>query len=123
VRSEAIVAVPCLVASIVLFLAIAWLWRLPLVTGAVDFVNRGEDSETVMSVTGRTDIWSYATKRIVEGPIATVFGHGYGVSKSVLNENNWRISFFAYHAHNTFLEVVLSTGLVGGLPFVVLIVY
>ncbi len=123
VRSHAIFAAPCLAASVVLALAIAGLWKAPLVTSAVDFVNRGEDSETVMSVTGRTNIWPYAIQRIGDGPISIFFGHGHGVSKSVLNENNWRIDFYAYHAHNTFLEVLLSTGLAGCLPFVVLIVY
>ena len=86
-------------------------------------VNRGEDSDTMMSVTGRTDVWPYAVKRILEGPISTVFGHGYGASKSALNENNSNASFFAYHAHNTFLEVLLSTGVLGALPFLVLVVY
>lgn len=122
-RHAILVAVPCLAGSVVLLVAIAWLLGAPVIADAVDIVNRGEDSGTVMSVTGRTTVWPYAIKRILEGPISTVFGHGYGASKAVLNENNWSALFAAYHAHNTLLEVVLSTGLLGALPFVVLVAY
>jgi len=118
-----LVAMPCIIVSFVLFLTIGWLWRVPLIAGGLDLVNRGEDSDTMMSVTGRTDVWPYALKRILDGPISIVFGHGYGASRSVLNENNSNASFFAYHAHNTFLEVLLSTGVLGALPFIVLVVY
>lgn len=120
---SALVGFPCLAGGIVLVLIMAWLWNVPLVTGAVDFVNRGADSGTIGTVTGRTDVWSYALKRIFESPTATAFGHGYGVSKLVLNENNWTASWSATHSHNTFLESVLSTGLMGTLPLVVLIIY
>ena len=89
----------------------------------VDFVNRSEDAATIMSVTGRTEIWSHAVDRILEGEKSILVGHGYGVSKFVLNENNTTASFFAYHSHNTFLEVLLSTGVLGALPFLLLIGY
>jgi O-antigen ligase len=118
-----LIAMPCIIVSCVLLVTIGLLWRVPLITGTLDLVNRGEDSDTMMSVTGRTDVWPYAVKRILEGPTSTVFGHGYGTSKSVLNENNSTASFFAYHAHNTFLEVLLSTGVLGALPFLLLVVY
>ena len=124
VRSHVLlVAVPCLAASAALLLAMTSLLGVPLATDALAFVNRGEDSETMMSVTGRTYIWPHAIDRILEGPVSTIFGHGYGTSKFVLNNNNPNASFFAYHAHNTFLEVTLSTGLLSAIPFVALLVY
>jgi O-antigen ligase len=123
-RSNAVlIATPCITASLVLVLAIGWLWRFPLIADTVHFVNRGETAETIMSVTGRTDIWTYAMTRSFESPLAIAFGHGYSASKLVLNQDNRLAGFFAYHSHNTFLEVLLSTGLMGFLPFLVLIVY
>jgi O-antigen ligase len=118
-----LVAIPCIAGSAALLIALSWLWHVPIVSSAVELVNRGESSETIMSVTGRTDIWSYAIRRVFDGPISILFGHGYGVSKYVLNVNNWNAAFFAYHAHNTFLEVLLSTGLSGLVPFVILVGY
>jgi O-antigen ligase len=118
-----VAAMPCCIASVVMLGAMSWTMELPGVTALVDFVNRGEDSAEIMSVTGRTEIWSYAIERIFEGTTSFLFGHGYGASKEVLNENNWRASFFAYHSHNTFLEVLLATGVVGMLPFLLLVSY
>jgi O-antigen ligase len=109
--------IPCWVGSLVLLAAITWTMGLQPVTGMVDFVNRNEDSATLMSVTGRTEIWSYAIQRVFDGAHSILLGHGYGVSKFVLNENNWAASFFAFHSHNTVLEALLSTGMIGLLPF------
>jgi O-antigen ligase len=117
-RSHLLLAgIPCWIGSIALLAAFTWAIGLQPVRAMVDFVNRSEDATTLMSVTGRTEIWSYATQRIFEGTKSIVVGHGYGVSKFVLNDNNWTASFFAYHAHNTLLEVLLSTGIIGTLPF------
>ena len=116
-------AIPLFLMSLAVLGVMAWTMRVPAVTAAVDFVNRGEDSSEVMSVTGRTDIWPYAIERILEGKTSLLFGHGYGASKEVLNENNWRARFFAYHSHNTILELLVSTGVAGTLPFLLLIAY
>jgi exopolysaccharide production protein ExoQ len=116
-------AIPCFLASMAALAVVVWTMQLPVVSAAVDFVNRGEDSSEVMSVTGRTDIWPYAIERISEGSTSFVFGHGYGASREVLNENNWRASFFAHHSHNTILELLLSTGVLGTLPFLLLIAF
>lgn len=120
---DVLVAVPSLVGASALAAVMGFLLGVPIVVNTLDLVNRGEDSATIMSVTGRTDIWPYAVKRIVEGPVSFVFGHGYGASKLVLNENNWTASFIAYHAHNTYLEVLLSTGLLGAIFFVAIVGY
>jgi O-antigen ligase len=76
-----------------------------------------------MTFTGRTDVWNYAIDRIFESFQSTLIGHGYGASKLVLNENNWRAGFYAYHAHNTLLEALLGTGLIGTIPFILLVAY
>jgi O-antigen ligase len=124
VRAPAtMVALPCFAASVGLLIGMGSVSRLSPVTELVNFVNRGEDLQTVMSVTGRTHVWAHAVERIVEGPIPVLFGHGYGSSRFVLNENNWNASFFVHHAHNTFLEALLSTGVLGTLPLVALVLY
>jgi O-antigen ligase len=118
-----IAAIPCWIGTIVVLGVIAWVMEVQPVTAMVDLVNRSEDSATLLSVTGRTEVWPYAIQRITESAQSIVFGHGYAVSKFVLNENNWSASFFAYHSHNTFLEVLLGTGLLGAIPFLLLLAY
>ncbi len=118
-----LVAIPCFAAALSVLTIMGWLWNVPVVTAAFALVNRGESYSTIMSVTGRTDIWPYALQRVFDGLRSIIFGHGYSTSKFVLNESNWSASFFAYHAHNTFLEVLLSTGLLGLLPFLAIITY
>jgi O-antigen ligase len=63
----------------------------------------GEDAQ---SLNGRTGLWSYTIPLILQKPL---LGYGYYSSRFVLiNEFYW-----AGHSHNSFLEVALSTGLVG----------
>lgn len=124
IRSHVLLAaIPCCIGSLIMVATMSWTMELPAVTALVDFVNRGEDADRIMSITGRTEIWPYAIQRICEGTTSLLFGHGYGVSKEVLNENNWTVSFTAYHSHNTFLEPLLATGLLGAVPFLLLISY
>jgi hypothetical protein len=124
IRSYALlIAIPCAIAGIGLLAVLSWLMGSSLMADGVDFVNRGADRETMISVTGRTEIWPYALQRVSEGPLSIIFGYGYGASRFVLNENNWTATFYAFHAHNTFIEVILTTGLLGALPFLVLMAY
>ena len=118
-----IAAIPCWIGTVLLIGAIAWVLGVQPVVAMVDMVNRNEDSADLMSVTGRTEVWPYAVQRIFESAQSMMFGHGYGASRFVLNENNYTVSFFAYHSHNTFLEALLSTGLVGAIPFLCLLGY
>jgi O-antigen ligase len=85
-----------------------------LVTAISDFLERGQDSQELASLTGRTGIY--------EGALALISDHwviGYGFRASRLarlneivdNEGN---SFgIASHAHNAFLESMASLGLPG----------
>jgi O-antigen ligase len=116
-------AIPCWIGSLALVIVIAWTMGVQPVTAMVEYVNRSEDSATLMTFTGRTDVWNYAIDRTFESFQSTLIGHGYGASKLVLNENNWRAGFYAYHAHNTLLEAMLGTGLIGTIPFILLVAY
>ncbi|HYR88199.1 MAG TPA: O-antigen ligase family protein [Terriglobia bacterium] len=122
-RSYALGAIPCCIGSLVVLASLTWTMELQPVTALVDFVNRGEGAGEVISLTGRMEIWPYAVQRVFDGTTSLIFGHGYGASKEVLNESNWRASFLAYHSHNTVLELLVATGLLGTLPFLLLVSY
>ncbi|MDZ7379762.1 MAG: hypothetical protein ONB06_10525, partial [candidate division KSB1 bacterium] len=48
--------------------------------------------------------------------------HGFGTSRLVLNDEQEALEFYAANAHNTLLEVALTTGLVGVLAFAGIVV-
>jgi len=96
--------------------------ELPGVNSLLNYLNRGQDVNTIMSLTGRTEIWSFAINKIFNGPISFLGGHGYGVTKLVLNDEGI-LPFYAYHCHNAFLETFFGVGLLGFIPFVVLLFY
>jgi O-antigen ligase len=102
-----------------LALSLQWTW----VTGPFDYLNRYQDLDEMMSLTGRSEIWLHALSRVVEGWIPLILGHGYGVSRFVINEGHQVPSFFASHAHNALIEVVLTTGILGLIPFVTMVAY
>ncbi len=74
-----------------------------------EFVRRGESDQTLSSINGRTEMWAAIWDSYLESPL---IGHGYFVSSKagflkVWNlEGNWT-------AHNMWLQVLVSTGLVG----------
>src|SRR5262249_27373796 len=71
-----IAAIPCWIGTVLLIGAIAWVLGVQPVVAMVDLVNRDEDSATLLSVTGRTEVWPYAVQRIFESLQAVMFGHG-----------------------------------------------
>lgn len=117
------IATPCFVLVVIISGILALSLELPGVNTAFNSFNRGQDIDTIMSLTGRTEVWHYSIKRVFDDSYSLLFGHGYGVSRLVLNEGTRVPSFFAYHTHNGFIEVLLSTGLLGAVPFAVLVIY
>jgi hypothetical protein len=89
-------------------------------TAALRFFNRYQDAETLLSVTGRTEIWFHSMKKVFESPVSLFFGHGYGVSRLVINQEMGGPSFYASHTHNTLVEVILTVGLLGFIPFIIM---
>jgi O-antigen ligase len=74
------------------------------------FSRTGHVSE-VTTLTGRTDIWSFAWSQIVKEP---VFGYGHASSKHLfplLFHQYW--GWTTTHAHNMWLQIWFTTGLVG----------
>ncbi len=80
------------------------------------FRQRTEDS--YFSIRGRVIVWAAAWEMVKERPLTGV-GHGktgrYSefYSKKVFGQEEW----FASHAHNNFLEMASSTGVIGLLVF------
>ncbi len=95
------------------------------VKGVVDAAlafNRTASLSTVTRLSGRTEIWPLATEKILADPLTFVFGHGFGASRMVLNEGRDLLGFYAANAHNTLLEVALTTGLLGTLAYGAMVV-
>jgi exopolysaccharide production protein ExoQ len=72
-----------------------------------NFFLRGQQVEYVASFSGRDELWETALAVFMERPL---FGHGYVAAReALLSQSTWLTG----HAHNGFLESLLSTGLTG----------
>lgn len=98
---------------------IVWLFTLDAswVNSSLDYFNRSQSVEELFSGTGRTEIWATVFERIFDNGINLIFGHGYGMSRFIINTGNTAPFFFAFHAHNGMLEILLATGLAGIISF------
>jgi exopolysaccharide production protein ExoQ len=76
---------------------------------------RSGDAQEIWTGTGRAAIWSVVLDMIAERPF---FGWGYGSSVMILGERTSLVGFTVTHTHNAFLQVALTTGLVGLFFFV-----
>jgi O-antigen ligase len=102
-----------LIISLLLGFSLALFLEIPFFQNIFNTINRGQSIDMILSVTGRTDIWAVATDKIFENNVNFIFGHGYSMSRFVLNEGSGQYDWYFYHAHNLFLEVLLSMGLIG----------
>jgi O-antigen ligase len=118
------IAIPCCLIAVIISLMLSLSFKLPLTIDAFKAFNRYQNMDTVMSLAGRTEIWHYAIKRMFDGPYySLLFGHGYCVSRFVLNEGGGGPSFFVSHGHNIFIESLVSVGLLGTSLLIVLVIY
>jgi O-antigen ligase len=92
---------------------LAIMFHLPGTEQVLDYLKRDKESQPVSTLTGRTEIWPVALQKTFEQPMTLIFGHGYGISRYILNTGRHIPTFYAYHAHNVFLETLLSIGLLG----------
>jgi len=111
-----------LLGSVVLF-ALSLAFDSAVVKEVLQEFNRGQDLETVTTLTGRTEIWPVVIHKIFAGPQYFLIGHGYGVSRLVINEGYEVPAFYASNAHNTFMEILLTMGLFGSIFFVGMFLY
>jgi O-antigen ligase len=75
---------------------------------AVHFTRNGTGSDELASLNGRSWIWDVAIENIRTHPI---FGQGYGASRLIL-PNDERLFSAALNAHNVYLELLFSGGVV-----------
>ena len=73
-------------------------------------LSRSGDTSEILTATGRFSVWETALRLIGEKPL---LGWGYGSMNFVLPAQKSEVGFAAAHAHNAFLQVFLSIGLVG----------
>jgi O-antigen ligase len=89
-----------------------------LLSGGTDsllaMVGRDGDASEAMSMAGRTELWQFVMDQISQAPW---FGHGYNSFESVATNTFYGQVNAAVATHNNYLEVLYSTGIIGGLPF------
>ncbi len=68
------------------------------------------------TLTGRTEIWPIVVDVINEHPLS---GHGFGVDTLLLSPRSVEVNFIVEHAHNAVLHLLLTTGVVGTILFLV----
>jgi O-antigen ligase len=94
----------------------------PLINAVTAF-NRGDDINSVTSITGRTEIWPVVVDNIANSIRTATVGHGFGVSGALLHEVADKLRFIPHHSHNTLLEFLLTMGIPGGILFFLMVVY
>ena len=114
------VLIPATVASVVLLALLLTAFEVPGTNAVARFIHRGQDAEMVRSLTGRAQIWPVVIHKAFDEIVTSVIGHGYGISRFVINDSQHELPFYADHAHNAMLEVLLAMGILGLLVFVVL---
>jgi exopolysaccharide production protein ExoQ len=84
----------------------------------IDFISRDGGGD-LTSFTGRTFIWDAAEYFIEKEPI---FGYGFGSSIYLLPEFSDSLGFAPPHAHNMYLQLLISGGYIGLSLFLLLII-
>lgn len=82
------------------------------------FSRTGSDAE-LLTLTGRTDLWSIALERIAERPL---FGWGFNGTEEMMTASVSH-SFYgsSVNAHNMYLQVVMSLGFIGAIPMLAIL--
>lgn len=84
-------------------------------TFMMKLVSRSGSVGEITSFTGRTEIWHAVLQLASASPW---MGYGYASSVFVLPEHASQIGFTTSHAHNLVLQLLLTTGMIGVLLFV-----
>jgi exopolysaccharide production protein ExoQ len=79
-----------------------------------EVVIRGQTTDQLLSLTGRTRLFAVSYQLFLERPF---FGHGYHAARSIYLER----VYWAGHSHNALAETAVNTGIVGLLLVTLLI--
>lgn len=91
---------------------------LKMILGATGGLSRSGDPSEMLTLTGRTEIWAFVWDKIELQPW---FGYGYNSSKFILPLFLGLPGLTVDEAHNTWLQNLLGTGIVGTAPLVALV--
>ena len=84
------------------------------IDSVVAYLARGQDLQQIQNVSGRAEMWTAIWREFTSG---RYFGHGYFVTSPTGELLVWNV--VANHtAHNVYLQVLVSTGLVGMVIFI-----
>ncbi|MGQ9560776.1 MAG: O-antigen ligase family protein [Candidatus Oleimicrobiaceae bacterium] len=108
--------------ALLLLLGLLLSFNVPAVVEAALAFNRTASFEAIGRLSGRAEIWPLAMEKIFADPLTMLFGYGFGVSRLVLNDGRELLGFYAANAHNTLLEVALTTGLIGAVAYLAMVV-
>lgn len=117
-RGGALLVMPVLAGFITAILAtesVAGFARL-LPSDILESLSRSGHSKEILTLSGRLLIWPYVMEQIADAPW---LGHGHAAGIALFRGfTPWRIT----HAHNAYLQALLSVGIVGSLPFLAALV-
>ncbi len=86
---------------------------------AMESISRTGQASEITTLTGRTDIWTIAIEHILEKPI---FGWGFnGTEQLMVSTAPLRFYGNPVNAHEMYLQMALSLGLVGLIPSLALV--
>ncbi len=77
------------------------------------YVSRGQTADELKNVSGRSEMWAAIWEQYQASPI---IGHGYFVTSSNGKLDVWQ-GPANQDAHNIFLQVLVTTGVIGMIPF------
>ena len=90
-----------------------------------DYVSRGQNTETMLNLSGRLISWAYTIDYLIENPSVLLYGLGsYTGYKVILGPEAFILleqSIAEHTLDNTYLELIVNSGLVGFTIFVYLI--
>jgi len=90
--------------------ALALLLAIPLGGGVMKYVARGQNAQTLASLSDRTRVWEASFEAIQARPL---LGYGYSVGARNAIRDYWKFShWIPPHAHNEFIQAALDGGVV-----------
>ena len=111
------------VGGILMALVIAFGYEARLFGEVWEVALMGRTTSDVRTLTGRTDIWAFALEHAVRDPTRLVTGFGYDSFWNAANTEaiSRRVGFTISEAHNAYLEVLLGTGMIGAVAWLLML--
>lgn len=90
---------------------------IPEFVDILKYFSRSGSNAELLTLTGRTELWSIAVEKIAEKPL---FGWGFNGTEAIMAESVGRTFYgSAVNAHNMYLQIFMSLGLIGSTPILI----